>query len=197
MMAVNVVQNALSSRRFSRWLFVLAAVVLAAGIIAVIATRAGDDGGNSSSAPAENANPTGPTISGLEEAEKNIRFPASAWKVAQKFIYTAVSRRNLAQSYALADENMRGGFTLKHWKTGNIPVTYYPTSEIIRYNWKNTNFAHPREAAVNLLLVPPKGSTMRPGPYIIFMKKVGDGAKARWLVDYFGAVQGPPIPTPK
>jgi hypothetical protein len=196
-MAVNVVQNALSSRRFSRWLFVLAAVVLAAGIIAVIATRAGDGGGSSSSAPAENANPTGPTISGLEEAEKSIRFPASAWKVAQKFIYTAVSRRNLAQSYALADENMRGGFTLKQWKTGNIPVTYYPTSEIIRYNWKNTNFAHPREAAVNLLLVPPKGSTMRPGPYIIFMKKVGDGAKARWLVDYFGAVQGPPIPTPK
>jgi len=38
---------------------------------------------------------------------------------------------------------------------------------------------------------------MRPGPYIIFVKKVGDGAKARWLVDYFGAVQGPPIPTPK
>jgi len=193
-MAVNVVQNALSSRRFSRWLFVLAAVVLAAGIIAIIATRGG---GSSSSAPAENANPTGPTISGLEEAQKNIRFPAAAWKVAQKFIYTAVSRRNLAQSYALADENIRGGFTLNQWKTGNIPVTYYPTAEIIRYNWKNTNFAHPREAAVNLLLVPPKGSSMRPGPYIIFVKKVGDGANARWLVDYFGAVQGPPIPTPK
>lgn len=193
-MAVNVVQNALSSRRVSRWLFVVAAVVLAAGIIAVIATRVG--GGNSS-APAENANPTGPTISGLEDAQKNIRFPAAAWKVAQKFIYTAVSRRDLAQSYALADENMRGGVTLNQWKTGNIPVTYFPTGEIIRYNWKNTNFAHPREAAVNLLLIPPKGSTMRPGPYIIFVKKVGYGAKARWLVDYFGAVQGPPIPTPK
>jgi hypothetical protein len=193
-MAVNVVQNALSSRPVSRWLFVLAAVVLAAGIIAIIATRVG--GGNSS-APAENANPTGPTISGLEDAQKNIRFPTAAWKVAQKFIYTAVSRRNLAQSYALADENMRGGVTLNQWKTGNIPVTYFPTGEIIRYNWKNTNFAHPREAAVNLLLIPPKGSTMRPGPYIIFVKKVGYGAKARWLVDYFGAVQGPPIPTPK
>ena len=192
-MAVNVVQNALSSRRLSRWLFVLAAVVLAAGIIAIIATRVG---GGDSTAPAEKANPTGPTITGLEEAQKNIRFPAAAWKVAQKFIYTAVSRRNLAESYALADENVRGGFTLKQWKTGNIPVTYYPTGEIIRYNWKNTNFAHPREAAVNLLLVPPKGSTMRPGPYIIFLKKFGQGAKARWLVDYFGAVQGPPVPHP-
>jgi hypothetical protein len=194
-MAVNVVQSALSSRRINRWLFGLAAVVLAAGIIAIIATKVG--GGSSSNAPAENANPTGPSIRDLEGAQKNIRFPAAAWKVAQKFIYSAVSRRDLAQSYALADENMRGGFTLNQWKTGNIPVTYYPTAEIIRYNWKNTNFAHPREAAVNLLLIPPKGSTQRPGPYIIFVKKVGSGAKARWLVDYFGAVQGPPIPTPK
>jgi hypothetical protein len=192
-MAVNVVQNALSSRRVNRWLFVLGAVVLAAGIIAIIATRVGGGGSN---APAENANPTGPTIRGLEDAQKNIRFPTAAWNVAQKFIYTAVSRRNLAQSYALADENVRGGFTLAQWKTGNIPVTYFPTGKIIRYNWKNTNFAHPREAAVNLILVPPKGSTQRPGPYIIFVKKVGNGAKAHWVVDYFGAVQGPPVPHP-
>src|SRR4029450_8445878 len=194
-MAVNVVQNALSSRRFSRWLFVAAAVVLAAGIIAIIAPRVGG-GRRRSKTAAENANPAGPTIRGLEEGQKNIRFPAAAWKVAKKFIYTAVSRRNLAQSYALADENVRGGFTLKQWKTGNIPVTYFPTGKIIRYNWKNTNFAHPREAAVNLLLVPPKGSTMRPGPYIVFVKKVGNGATALWLVDYFGAVQGPPVPHP-
>ena len=194
-MAVNVVQNALSSRRFSRWLFVLAAVVLAAGIIAIIATRGGSS--SSSSAPAENANPTGPTISGLEEAQKNIRFPAAAWKVAQKFIYTAVSRRNLAQSYALADENIRGGFTLNQWKTGNIPVTYYPTAEIIRYNWKNTNFTHPREAALNLILEPPKNSTQRPQTFLIFLKKFGSGAKAHWMVDYFNIVASPPVPTPK
>jgi hypothetical protein len=196
-MAVNVVQNALSSRRISRWLFVIAAVVLAAGIIAIIATRVGGGGSSSSnSAPAENVNPTGPAIPDIEKAQKNIRFPAAAWKVVQQFVYSAASRRNLARSYTLADESMRGGLTLNQWKSGNIPVNYFPASEIIRYNWKNTNFAHPREAAVNVILVPPKGSNQRPGPFIIFVKKFGDGANARWKVDYFGAVQGPPVPHP-
>jgi len=192
-MAVNVVQSALSSRRVNRWIFVVAAIVLAAGIIAIIVTKVG--GGNSKSS-AENVNPTGPPIRQLEAAQKNIRFPAAAWTVVQKFVRSAVSRENLAQSYALADGNVRGGFTLKQWKTGNIPVTYFPTSKIIRYNFRNTNFAHPRDAALNLILIPPKSSTQRPGAYLIFVKKFGHGAKARWLVDYFGALQGPPVPHP-
>jgi len=203
-MAVNVVQSALSSRRFSTWLFVLAAAVLAAGVIALIVTKAtGGSSSNSSAADssaansaAKSAKPTGPSIRQIEQAEKNIRFPADAWKVVQQFVYTAVSRRDLARSYALADENMRGGFTLSQWKSGNIPVTYFPTAKIIRYNWKNTNFAHPREAALNLILEPPKSSSQRPGAYLIFVKKVGQGSKAHWLVDYFGALQGPPVPHP-
>jgi len=195
-MAVNVVQSALSSRRIGRWLFALGAVVLAAGIIALIVTQVGGGNSNSNSNSAENVNPTGPTIREYQKAQKNIRFPAAAWSVAQRFVYSAVSRKNLDQSYALADANMRGGLTRADWKSGNIPVTYFPTSKIIRYDWKNTNFAHPREAAVNLILIPPKSSSQRPGPYIIFVKKVGSGAKAHWLVDYFGAVQGPPVPHP-
>src|SRR5262245_6081401 len=200
-MAVNVVQSALSSRRFSRWLFVVAAVVLAAGVIALVVTKA--TGGSSSSSSsssnspaADSAKPTGPAIRQIEKAQKNIRFPADAWKVVQQFVYSAVSRRNLAQSYALADENARGGFTLQQWKSGNIPVTYFPTAKIIRYNFRHTNFAHPREAALNLILVPPKSSTAQPGAYLIFVKKVGSGTKAHWLVDYFGALQGPPVPHP-
>ena len=55
-MAVNasVVQNALSSRRFNRWLLVVGALVLAAGIIAILVTKVGNSG------TTENANPTGP-----------------------------------------------------------------------------------------------------------------------------------------
>jgi hypothetical protein len=192
-MAVNVVQSALSSRRLNRWLFGLAAAVFAAGIIAFIVTRVG---GSSNSSPAENVNPTGPAIHESTAVQKNIRFPTAAWKVVKQFVFTALPRKNLARSYQLADASMRGGFSLAQWKTGNIPVTYYPTAKVIRYNWRNTNFAHPREAALNLILVPPKNSTTRPGAYIIFVKKFGYGAKARWKVDYFGPVQGPPVPHP-
>jgi hypothetical protein len=189
-MAVNVVQSALSSRRVNRWLFALGALVLAAGIIAILVTKIGNNSGTT-----ENANPTGPPISQLEKAQKNIRFPAGAWKVAKQFIMTAPARKNLAQSYALADANVRGGLTLEQWKTGNIPVPYFPTSEIIRYNWKNTNFAHPRDAAVNLFLVPTAKSGLQTGPFMIEVVKVGHGANAHWLVDYFGAMRGVPVPS--
>lgn len=190
-MAVNVVQSALSSRRFNRWLLVIGAVVLAAGIIAILVTKVGNNSGTT-----ENVNPTGPPISALEKAEKNIRFPAAAWKVAQQFIASAPARKNLAQSYALADAKVRGGLTLKQWMTGNIPVPYFPSTKIIRYNWKNTNYAHPRDAAVNLILVPTaKSGLPRPAPFQIGVVKVGHGASAHWLVDYFGAVQGPPVPS--
>jgi hypothetical protein len=190
-MAVNasVVQNALSSRRFNRWLLVVGALVLAAGIIAILVTKVGNNSGTT-----ENANPTGPAIPEIAKGQKNIRFPAAAWQVAKEFLTSAPARKNLAQSYALVDENAKGGFTLEQWKTGNIPVPYFPTSQIIRYNWKNTNFAHPRNALVNLILIPTEKSGMRPGTFQIESIKVGQGENAHWLVDYFGAVQGPPVP---
>jgi uncharacterized protein YcnI len=200
-MAVNVVQSALSSRRFNRWLLVLGALVLAAGIAAILVTKVGNNSGTThNTAPAtaapSNAAPKGPNIAAAEKAQKNIRFPVAGWKVAKQFILTAAARKNLAQAYALADENVRGGLTRKQWMSGNIPVPYFPASKIVRYNWKNTNFARPRDAAVNLLLFPTAKSGQRAGPFLIEVVKVGKGAKAHWLVDYFGAVQGVPLPHP-
>jgi hypothetical protein len=191
-MAVNVVQSALSSRRFNRWLLLLGAVVLAAGIAVTLSKVIGGSSGTSQ----QEATPNGPAISDVAKAQKNIPFPAAAWKVVQEFIGSAAGRQNLAKSYALADENVRGGFTLQQWKTGNIPVPYFPTSQIIRYNWKHTNFAHPRDAVLNLILVPTKKSGLRTGSFQIEVVKVGQGANAHWVVDYFGAVQGPPVPHP-
>jgi hypothetical protein len=190
-MAVNVVQSALSSRRVNRWLFVLGALVLVAGIISILVTQVGG------STKTENANPTGPPIPPAPKAAPNIPFPEDAWNVVRKFVFTALPRKNLVESYSISDPTLRGGFTLKQWKTGNIPVTYFPTAKVYKYNWKNTNFTHPREAALNLILVPTEASGMRAGTYQIGLVKVGRGAKAHWLVDYFNVVGGPPVPTPK
>ena len=187
-MAVNVVQSALSSRRFNRWLFVLGALVLVAGIVAILVTQVGNNSGST-----ENANPTGPAIR-TPKPVKNIAFPAPAWNVAREFVMEATARKNLARAYALADDNVRGGLTLEQWKTGNIPVPYFPTEKIIRYNFKNTNFAHPRAAAVNLILVPTQKSGMREAPFQVGVVKVGNGASAHWVVDYFGSMQGVPVP---
>jgi hypothetical protein len=189
-MAVNVVQSALSSRRFNRWLFVLGVVVLVAGIVAVLITVIG----NNNSASTQNANPSGPVIKDSPKPQKNIAFPAAGWTVAREFIIDATQRKNLARAWALADANVRGDLTFEEWKSGNIPVPYFPTAKIIRYNFRNTNFAHPRDAAVNLLLIPTKKSGMRTTPFQIEVVKVGQGANAHWVVDYFGSMQGVPVP---
>jgi hypothetical protein len=188
-MAVNVVQSALSSRRFNRWLLVLGVVVLAAGIVAVLVTQIGNNSGK-----ADNAAPAGPRIADSPKPQKNISFPAPAWKVAREFIVTATQRKNLARAYTLSDANVHGGLTLEQWKTGNIQVPFFPTAKIIRYNFKNTNFAHPRDAAVNLILVPTKKSGMRSAPFQVEVVKVGHGASAHWVVDYFGSMSGVPVP---
>jgi len=185
---VNVVQTALSSRRFNRWMLVIGTIVLVAGVVAIVVTKFGN-----TAKPEENPNPTGPPIA-LPKDQPNIRFPAAAWKVAQKFIYSAVSRQDLASSYKLADENVRAGFTLREWKSGNIQVPYFPTSKIIRYDWKNGNYAHPRAAGQNVWLVPAKGSGQTIAPFWIELVKVGKGANAHWVVDYFGSLRGPPVP---
>lgn len=186
-MAVNVVQTALSSRRFNRWLLVLGSLVLVAGIIAVIVTF-------TNNSKTENSAPTGPPIKTATPAQPSIKMPAEAWNVASQFLNTALPRKHLAAAYKLADASMLGGLSLGEWKTGNIPVSYFPTAKIIRYNWKNTNYRHPREIAQNVILVPGKSSgAFRPMPSLIILKKIG----GQWKVDYFGPVNGPPVPTPK
>ncbi len=187
-MAVNVVQTALSSRRFNRWLMVIGAAVLVAGVIAILVTQFGN------TAKKENTAPTGPAIA-APKPQPSIPFPEAAWKVAREFVFTAVARKHLVESYGLTHPSLRGGFTLKQWKTGTIPVAYFPAVKVIKYNWKNTNYAHPRDAALNLILVPSKSSGMRAGAFQIGLIKIGGGVRAHWVVNYFGAVQGPPVPT--
>ena len=190
-MAVNAVQTALTSRRFNRWLLLLGALVLAAGVIAILATKVGSSGNT------ENANPTGPPIPAAAKAQPNIPFPKAAWQVAREFLVTAVARKDLAKSYAISHPDIRGGLTLKQWETGQLPVIYYPTANVYKYNWKNTNYAHPRDAQINVILTSSKASAQRPIYAQVGLTKIGSGSDAHWTVSYFSPLAGPPVPTPK
>lgn len=186
-MAVNAANNSvLRSRRFNFWLTVVAVVVLAAGLIAFVATHF-----NNTAKP-ENTAATGPVLPPPAPPQPNIKLPTSAWAVATKFLTTALPRTDLATAYKLSDASMHGGLSAKEWNTGNIQVPYFPTAKIIRYNWKHTNYRHPNEIAQNLILVPKKGSTQQDGTYLIILKKFG----GQWKVDYFNVVGGPPVPSP-
>jgi len=109
-------------------------------------------------------------------------------------ILTAVARKHLQQAYALSDPSLRSGVTTKEWRQGSLPVVYSTVGQILKTNWKNTNYAHPRDAQINVIIIPDKG---KPWNAQVGLTKVGHGANAHWLVNYFQPLGGVPVPTPK
>jgi hypothetical protein len=183
-------QTALSSRRFNKWFPWLAAAVLVAGVIAFSIAYFGNTAKTESSAP------TGPPVK-IEKPQKNIPFPNAAWTSVRQFLLTTVSRKNMALSWKVTNPELRQGFTLNQWKQGTIPVVYYPVGKIYKFNWKNTNYAHPRDAQINVIILPRAGTNQRPMYAQVGLAKVGTGASAHWTVNYFGPLSHPPTPTPK
>jgi len=129
--------------------------------------------------------------------QKNIAFPKAAWRVAREFVFTAVARKHLAESYAISHPDVKSALTLKQWKTGKIPVPFIPVAEIKKWNWKNTNYVHPRDVQQNVILIPTKASKQRPYYAVLGVTKVGWDSDARWLVSYFALITGGcPCPAP-
>lgn len=168
------------------WVSVL---ILLIGTGAFLGTR------YSNTAKVESAEPTGPTIP-ADVPQKNIPFPDDAWRVAREFVFTAVSRKQLAESYEISHPDVRGGLTLKEWETGEITVPFIPVARMLKFNWRNTNYAHPTDAQINVILIPTKASHQRRSYAQIGLTKVGKGSQARWLVSYFQMLNSVPVPVP-
>jgi hypothetical protein len=184
-MAVNVVQSAISSRGFNKWFPWISGAVAVAGLVVFLVVYF-------SNTTPQAKGPTGPPVKAAAPP-KNIPFPDAAWSVATKFILTAVARKNLQEAYALTDPSLRSGITTKEWRKGNLPVVYSTVGQILKTNWKNTNYAHPRDAQINVIIIPKNGKAWNAQ---VGLAKVGHGARAHWLVNYFQPLAGPRIPHP-
>jgi hypothetical protein len=172
-----------ASRRFKFWLPWVSAVVLLGGIGAVLAVyfNSGAKEPALSTVPAKI--PTEPT--------KQVPLPNSARKVASRFILTAVARKHLAESYNLTHPKLRQGLTLKQWETGNIPVAYFPVSNLKDTTFK-VDYSYPTEAQLELSLVPKKSAKQRPQQFLMGLRKF----HRHWVVDYWNVLGGPGVPAP-
>ena len=184
-MAVNVVQSAFSSRKFNKWFPWISGAVLVVGVIVFLGVR------YSNTANPEPKEATGPPVQAAA-SQKNIAFPLAAWKVAREFVFTAVARKHLDEAFAITHPAIKQGISRKEWRTGNLPVVASPVVQILKTNWKNTNYAHPRDAQINVILIPSKGRRWNAQ---IGLTKVGHGSNAHWLVSYFQPLGGPPVHT--
>jgi hypothetical protein len=116
-----------------------------------------------------------------------------AYKVARKFISTAVLRKNLDQAYPLVNRDIKGGLSRKQWDTGNIPVIPYPAGNVKSAGFTVIN-SYKTQMTLVVDLVAAKGTKVRPHlPFFIGLVRAGGKPKGRWLVNYWEADYTPPV----
>ena len=174
----------LSSRTFNRALPWVAGAVLLLGVLAFWQTQVRSD-----SKPETFSNEPARNVAG----EKTVPLPPQARQIAVQFIKTAVVRKNLRQAWAISGPGIKQDLTLEQWLTGEIPVVPYPDAEVdaspVKVDW-----SFPNDVSLQVVMQPKKGSKDKPQVFFIGLKKVGSGASAKWLVDYWAPYAPPPIP---
>ena len=163
--------------RFLPW---IGGIVLAAGtLVFLVATfRSNSPDEPLPPAPAQNANPQA-------AANKAKDVPPEIRRVAVKFLMTAVSRKQLEESWEIVHPTLKQGYTLAQWKKGDIPVQPFPvgTTDQVRYLVVEV---YPRQVMLEVALIPKAGSKGYDATaFWLGMKAVGNGEQRRWLVDYW------------
>ena len=176
----------LSSPRSQRWIFWIAALILAAGVAAVLIVFLGNTGNDSLTKPV--FKPGAPTK--VPQQPKTVKLEPEVRKVAGRFVLTAVQRVHLDEAWNLVGPQIRQGMTYKEWLKGNIPVV--PFLKKIKVAPMKVDLSQKNYALLEVALLPYKG---RGEIFDIELIKVGKGDKARWVVNSWVPRSHPTIPT--
>jgi hypothetical protein len=175
-----------SSPRVQRRIFWVGGVALAAGVVTLIVTKVW-----TSPKPEPPAAPVGHVQ--IPVKQKTVPLDPAAKKVGERFIETAVERKNLDESYRLIAPVLKSGFTLKRWRTGNIPVVPYP-ADVTKHAPVKVEYSYKDSVLLLILLDPRAGSTEKPQLFHLGLHAFGRGAARHWLVDYWAPFGAPKIP---
>jgi hypothetical protein len=162
----------------------LAGALLIAGVIALLIVKFANTG-HTYSTPLTNK-----PAQDFSQNPATVKLPPAAMKTARDFIRTAVARQNLRAAYALSGPQIRQGQTLKEWMTGNIAVIPYPVAAI-DYAPMKIDFSYPREAQIEVALLPKKSAHVRSALFILDLIKDKNG---KWLVNAWVPRMSPPVP---
>jgi hypothetical protein len=183
-MAVNVVQSALSSPRFNKYLPWFAGGLLAVGVIVFMIVFFGNTANTKetfSDKPAQ-----------TPQVTKQVPLEQAARVAVGRFILTAVARKNLDEAWNLTTANLRGGLTHKQWMTGTIPVVPMGVP-IDKAAITKINSSTKNEADINVVVLPKANKQgVKATLYEVIVKKV----HGRWLVDYALPQASPGAPHP-
>jgi hypothetical protein len=165
---VTALSSILPSRRRLRWLSFFSALVLTAGVVAVLVVFLGNTGTKLKTHVTN-------TPAKVVKKEKSVPLDRRARVVAGRFIETAVARHDPAASWPLVGRELKAGLTKKEWATGNIPVVPF-TAKIDQVRLK-VDSSEPGHALLEVLLIPKSGS-VKPAFFFIELRKTA----GRWVV---------------
>ena len=159
------------------------ALLLVAGVVAFLTVRAGDDK-DDEARPQANAAPA--VVDTQPEGRRGGKIPPAARVAAGEFILAAAGREDLKKAWALSHPELRDqcACSLRQWLTGNIPIPYYPvgTIETAAFSVEEVT---PNRTSLLVALVPKDGAKVKGQTFWIELKKMRQGQKQRWLVNYF------------
>ena len=97
-----------------------------------------------------------------------------------RFVTTAVQRRDLAASYDLVTPAMKIGISRRAWAHGTTRVMAYPARGSRFHGW-TLDLAQPRYVMLDLLLQPRRGASEGPMIFTVELRKL----HGRWLMASF------------
>ena len=108
-------------------------------------------------------------------------------QVATTWILGAVTRNDLAGTFALTDPDIRGSMSREEWESGDIPVVPYPVGELsTRATGGEASRVADRSTARDAARFPRRSrSTVAAVTFILGLKRVGTGSTRRWVVNYW------------
>ena len=101
--------------------------------------------------------------------------------LAQRFVATAVARKNVDASWEMVCPEMKQGFTREKWAKGNIPVVPFPVSV---GKWRLA-YSLENEVDVQVALFAKPKAKMRPVVFDLTVQPCGTASGKRWLVSSF------------
>lgn len=175
-----------TSPRAQKRLFVAALAVFAVGAVAFTFTFLRNTASNSETAISDEP-------AQVLKAQKKAPVSDDAKATAKRWILGAVTRRDLAGTFDLTHPDIRGSMSRAQWASGNIPVIPYPADTVFDDRWR-VDYSYEDEALLEVGLVPGEGESQRALTFYIGLKKVGTGADAHWVVNYWSPRYRPPVP---
>lgn len=129
----------------------------------------------------------------VSRPEKEVPLPAGVKQIAQKFIVTAVARKNLEQAYDIVGPAIKQGMSLAEWKTGNIAVIPFPIDKLDVAPFK-VDYSHKNDVLMEVALLSKPGSGVKSQLFFIQVQRFGTGDNARWLVNNWVPRGSAPVP---